>query len=229
MGFLVPLVGIAPAAPPAWWADGSSPILQDGMIPDNKGVANLGQAKWMAHRALQTIHMYAPTLADQIEGDLVGAGKPIPSWAEPVDDAGRLLQRSPLLIGQLKAITAPFYTRINAVIPSWLAAERLANGTETGDGIFPWTNTNAADDNNKGFATIGQLKASFAFHLTESADGDTLPDFYEWIMNGGTSGPGSGVDKDGDGWLDSAEVTAGGNPFKKDNPKVKLVVVVSGN
>jgi hypothetical protein len=68
------------------------------------------------------------------------------------------IMHAPLLIGQLKAIADPFYTRLHAVSPHWLEAERTTNGTNHPGSIFPWTSA-ASDDKNKGVANIGQLKA----------------------------------------------------------------------
>lgn len=223
------------ADPPAWWIQGPDPVIAPG-VPlgenGNHAVANIGQAKWMARRALETIRTFSPALASEIELELVGSGQALSTWVPAQDEEGKLLQKAPLLVGQLKAIAAPFYAKINAhntATATWLAAERTANGTESGDGIYPWTATNAADDNNKGVATLGQLKAVFSLHFTESGDGDGVSDFFELVQFGTTSGPGTGLDTDQDGKLDATEAQAGGVVGRKDNPALQLQVVVTGN
>ena len=48
--------------------------------------------------------------------------------------------------------------------PAWLEAERITNGTNHADSIFPWT-PETSDDKNKAIATIGQLKAVFSLRF----------------------------------------------------------------
>lgn len=235
-------------AEPAWWAAYN---VKTGAATNNRGPANIGQARWMASRAVEAIRSHSPSLATEIDTALIGDGKPLGSigWAAPANAAEFEKQKAPLLVGQLKAIATPFYDKINGVAPEWLAAERVANLTETGDGIFPWTNTNAADDNNKGVATIGQLKAVFSLHFTDSYDGDAIPDFYE-AMHGGQGTPldqdgnglpdqweidyfggvgiyGGNADVEPDGALNVTEYQQGTNPLKRDHPAVGLVLARS--
>lgn len=193
--FLVPLVllmGIpVHAVEPAWWtqvgADGLKVINSTVINSDPKGVANIGQAKYMAKRALEAMRLVIPDTADSIEAQLVGAGKIIPSWDPPA--AGSFLakaQFSPLLIGQLKAIADPFYTALNETDSEWVLSQLAENGTidlENLDNFFPWT-SNEEDNADKAIATIGQLKAVFSLRFEtipqemESADIGALdPDF----------------------------------------------------
>jgi hypothetical protein len=179
------------AAPPAWWSDGNPPVIDPQAAPNNHGVANIGQAKWMAKSALEALRAERPDLATLVEADLVGTGKPIASWAAPTTAEQQEQQRRPLLLGQLKAIAAPFYDRLQAADPTWLAAQATANGMPTTGSHYPWT-TATNDDANKAMATIGQLKAVFSLRF-EALSGGVDP-------NG---------DEDGDGLVNSVESSLG--------------------
>lgn len=175
---------IAPAAPPAWWSYGSPPVIDAAAAPApdaNHGVANIGQAKWVAKNALEALRLTLPGLAAQVEAGLVGSGKPIASWAIPVTQPEKDAQRAPLLLGQLKAIAAPFYQQLATVAPEWVAAAFLRNGMPA-TGTYPWS-TDPADDANRAPATIGQLKAVFALDFLADyetgADADDLSDLWE--------------------------------------------------
>ena len=55
-----------------------------------------------------------------------GAGAVVDlSVPDPKTPAWLNQQKAPLLIGQLKAIAAPFYTRLHAADPAWLEAQRI--------------------------------------------------------------------------------------------------------
>jgi hypothetical protein len=166
VSLLIPCISLL-AVPPAWWSEGSPSVIVTGAEQNNKGVANIGQAKFVAKRALEALRAVQPVTADAIEQELIGTGKPLVSWDAPTNDEQRLKQYQPLLIGQMKAISAPFYTKLHALSPEWLEAELVANQTkDTSDPLnyFPWTST-TADDANKAPATIGQLKAVFALRF----------------------------------------------------------------
>ncbi len=220
---------IAQAAPPLWWGQGNTPVIDPNAQPDNKGLANIGQAKWMAKNALESLRATVPTIASQVEADLVGAGKPITSWNPPTTDAEREKQRAPLLVGQLKALAAPFYQRIHASAAPWLLSERALNQMPDTGTYYPWISDTG--DGNYSPANIGQLKAVFSLRFTESQDGDSVSDLFEYVnygsLNSGMENTGTTLlDLDGDGWLDTAEQSAGGNVQHKDNPKLLLQATV---
>ncbi|MFD0894237.1 hypothetical protein KBB96_09500 [Luteolibacter ambystomatis] len=209
----------APAVAPTWWSNGTPPVIDPAATPENHGVANIGQAKWVAKNALETLRSVVPDVAEQVEADLVGSGKPLASWDAPVTQAEKDAQRAPLLIGQLKAIAAPFYARIHAVAPDWLATERDYYEMPSTGTFYPWTAT-TADDQNKAVATIGQLKAVFSLDFTvdreTGADADGLPDLWEyrWFQQLHAAGTG---DNDGDGISNADEITNGTDPNKADS------------
>lgn len=225
--------------PPAWWSDGDPPAWDVNAEPNNKGPANIGQAKWMASEALRALQAVDPALSAAIRDDLTlpqpdsngGTFPPIldfsvpdpkpPDWIEK--------QKSPLLIGQLKAIATPFYTRLNALDSTWLANQRTANGTNQPDSIFPWS-TGTDDDMNSSIAMVGQLKAVFSleFEVLQSTladpDGDGLPTSLELILgldpnNADSDGDGTSDgagDYDDDGLTNLQEVGARIDPAKAD-------------
>ena len=102
--------------------------------------------------------------------------KPAP-WQE--------LQHSALLVGQLKAISAPFYDVLHGVAPLWVDHESSTaaelgqlqlNGTkDSGDSAnyYPWT-SDTGDDRNRAIATIGQLKAVFSLRFDADRDNDGI-------------------------------------------------------
>ncbi|MCX6875378.1 MAG: alpha/beta hydrolase [Verrucomicrobia bacterium] len=206
------------SADPVWWSLGTPSVIDPAATPNNHGPANIGQAKFMANRALDALRAVLPTLASQIEADLVGSGKPVVTFAVPAmpDAAWQQAQKAPLLVGQLKAIAGPFYEHLNSVSPLWLQGELQANGTQSAGTHFPWT-VSTADDNNRGLATIGQLKAVFALHfetlaasLDNDYDDDGLTNAEEVAHHTDPHNP----DTDGDGMNDAWEVQWGLDPLR---------------
>jgi hypothetical protein len=208
-GIVLAIAGGINAAPPAWWSNGNPPVINPQAEVNNHGVANIGQAKWMAKSALEALRAERPDLATLVEADLVGSGKPIASWATPVTTEQQEQQRRPLLLGQLKAIAAPFYDRLQTADPTWLAAQATENGMPNTGSHYPWTAT-TSDDANKAMATIGQLKAVFSLRF-ENLSGGVDPNGDEdgdGLVNSVEAGLGTSTedaDTDGDGIPDGAD------------------------
>lgn len=209
------------AAPPAWWAqvgtDGHRVIDPTSTDPNPKVPANIGQAKFMAKRAVEVLQLLAPATAASIGADLVGPGKIIPTWGAPVaGSADAQEQRAPLLVGQLKAIAAPFYQHLHDSDAAWLEAQLQMNRTKDsadGGNFFPWTSV-TTDDANRAIATIGQLKAVFSLRFeTLDTDGDGLPNIQEIAL--GTDPNDS--DTDNDSLTDGQEVMLGTDPSDSDS------------
>lgn len=205
--FVMSSAMLATATPPSWWSNGNPPVIDLGASPDNHGMANIGQAKWMVSEALRALDATAPQIAASIRSDLNGTSPSnrIVDLAVPDPKAPEWLekQKSPLLVGQLKALAAPFYDRLNITSHDWLDHESSEpsekgqlqlNGTKDhGPGgvtnIHPWTSI-TADDVNQSPATIGQLKAVFSLRYeslppaARDADNDGMADSLEKSMAG---------------------------------------------
>lgn len=216
--------GSAIAAPPAWWSAGDPPVIDPGAPDNNKGPANIGQAKWMAKNALEALRAVDANTANAIEADLVGPTKPISSW-----NPGQNGNNAPLLIGQLKAISAPFYVHLNGRAPTWLANQKLEAQTDVAGSLFPWAS--ATGPQNKAMANIGQLKAVFSLHFDQlllegeaDLDGDGMPDSFEWgIILTDPNDPYTDLvsftaeaDADGDGLSNIREFQIGSNCLSAD-------------
>lgn len=207
------------AAPPAWWSSGTPPVIDPTASVENHGVANIGQAKWVAMSAIETLYRIWPDLAYDIESDLVGEGKPIASWSAPTTQAEKDQQRAPLLLGQLKAIAAPFYKHLHLYSPLWLDAERdFYEMPDTGS-EYPWESDVPADGSNKSPALIGQLKAVFSLDFTADREtgpaADGLPDLWEYRFFENLSAGAAG-DPDDDGFTNVQEYANGTNPVQAD-------------
>lgn len=230
------------AAPPTWWSESSTSVIDPTAAPNNHGVANIGQAKWMAKNALNVVRAIHPATADAIEADLVGSSKPIVSWDAPVTQAQKDAQRAPLLIGQLKAIAAPFYSKLHTLDAVWLDGQLTQNQTKDSSdsgNYFPWT-SGTTDDANKAVATIGQLKAVFSLRFEGlssgslvDSDADGLPDDWEanllqWLNAQDPQNPltdiAPGGDADSDGLKNLHEYQVHTDPTFPDHPALQLQV-----
>lgn len=251
LGLMFALGGSALAQQPAWWAWPEASVT-NGQPTDHRGPANLGQAKNMVRAALAAVKIKRPDLAAEIEAEVVGAGKPIPSLSPPATPQQVEMNYAPLAIGQLKAISAPFYEVFHDNASGWLESELVNAGTKDAAdaaNYFPWTSNNS-DDNNRGIANQGQLKAVFALRI------ETLPSGIPsaWVQtqlgrlaawgipltefNDGNDYDGDGLtnleeyeagtdplvaDSDGDGISDGEEVLAGTNPLSRDMDPVTIL------
>ncbi len=230
------------AAPPDWWtqpdAAGAAAINPAATDANPNGPANIGQAKFMAKRALDSLSAIDPALAARVyqkltvpqAGPSAAAGLlaaiidfEVPG--EPLPASWHASQHTPLLLGQLKALATPFYDILQLAAPRWLdhpAADPAQQGqlqlNATKDPAapsnpYPWS-ADPADDQNQAPATIGQLKAVFSLHFeslnaTLDSDNDGLTNAAE--ESNGTNPRQS--DTDGDGITDAWELTWGLNPL----------------
>lgn len=241
-GIILTIAGGINAAPPVWWGQGDPPVVDPAAEVNNHGMANIGQAKWMAKSALEAIRVIQPNTADAIEAELVGSGKPIASWDAPATQEQRDAQHAPLLIGQLKAIAAPFYFKLHDLDSAWLDDQLTQNQTKDvsdSANFYPWSSA-TTDDDNKAAVTIGQLKAVFSLRLEtlaidEDQDNDGLPDAWE-IANGldptddGSSNAANGWsgDLDGDGVSNSDELSGNSDPNNAGDFPVQVIQITKG-
>jgi len=235
LALLVPVQG----DPPQWWQNGNPPVIDPAAEANPLGPANIGQAKWMAKRALETLAAIDPQLADGIEQRLTQTrpnqdGAMVPAILDfgtpvaPQDAAWHERQHAPLLLGQLKAIATPFYDQLHLAAPSWLDYDssdpatqgqlQLNGTTDPADAanFYPWT-SDPGDDANHAIATIGQLKAVFSLRF-ESL-GASLPsgDYdHDGLTNAEEAALGTdprNPDSDGDGMPDGWEIKWGLDPL----------------
>lgn len=202
------------SAPPDWWSQGSPPVVDPNAEQNNHGPANIGQAKWMAKSALQALRTKYPAVANEVEANLVGHGRIISDWNPPFEQATRESNHAPLLTGQLKALSAPFYDILHAHEPAWLESQLVANQTKdvaNPANYYPWT-VSIADDQNHAPTTVGQLKAAFSLRFSEipDSDSDGIPDSWESAhgMNSQDASDSQG-DLDGDGLTNWEEFLLG--------------------
>jgi hypothetical protein len=232
------------AAPPAWWSqpDMTGHAVLDTAVadPNPMGPANIGQAKFMAKRALDALNTCDPALAVEIHEKLtVPQPKPSDPSAltpalldfgvpgEPLPDDWHERQHAPLLVGQLKAIATPFYDKLHAVAPTWLdhespdpAAQGQLQLNATKDqadpsNFYPWS-SNTGDDQNQAVATIGQLKAVFSLRfesLGATLDSDYDDDGLTNTEEASHQTDPRNPDTDSDGMNDAWEVQWGLDPL----------------
>jgi hypothetical protein len=214
---LIPIASVvlatgALSADPAWWTTRG---VKTASPASNLSPATIGQAKHIAAMALAELKPRLDALSYlALKADVTAVVNfALPTTAEQFEE-----QRAVLVIGQLKAIADPFYRHLNGIVPLWLAQQRAANGTQDALNptfIFPWTNS-SSDDANTATASLGQLKAAFAFRFETDSDANSLSDFWEYRFLG-QLGNSSGVDLDGDGFTNLQESQFGTNPNSIDS------------
>jgi len=230
------------AAPPAWWSlpDANNHTIIDPTIIDAnpKGPANIGQAKYIAKRALDILNTVDPSLATQVR-DKLSRNQPKPSSPGelqpaivdfelpglPLPDDWHARQHAPLLIGQLKALATPFYDVLHLTVPLWLDNESSdpsllgqlqLNATKDHadpSNYYPWS-SDPSSCHNQAVATIGQLKAVFSLRLDTlnailDSDHDGLTNAEEALHHTDPFNP----DTDGDGMPDAWEIKWGLDPL----------------
>lgn len=169
---------------PSWWLETGAVITN--RPPNDFGLANLGQAKWIAWNA-------AHVLDDNLTN---GAGTALLTFVAGLSVSNGF---SPLNVGQLKNLAKPFYDRLNE-------DGQLSAMPEGMPGTYPWTET-TEDDNDFGAANVGQLKYVFSFDLDRNANG--IADWWEPYLPSYEVPPPTGTDEDQDGLSDEWESTFG--------------------
>ncbi len=201
------------AAGPHWWFDGNPPVIDPSAADaDPNAMANVGQAKWMALEALRAVGRTDAAMEADIRERLIPT---VFSDQPPATLEEELSQKAPLTLGQLKAIAKPFYDAFNGVDPAWvgeqLAPYEVALTKATGnelpawgyvlDGYYPWDPANTTAAFHSSPATIGQVKAVFAFDPNADGDGDQLADLWELKFGFDTGNP----DQDGNSIIDAED------------------------
>ena len=146
------------ASEPEWWSRRG--VIDPERLPRDFAAANQGQVKHLATQAYQ-----------EMEDSLIGgAGETISSLVHGFSDAGNYY---PVNLGQLKAVAAPFYTRLG--LPT------------------PWTGI-PGEQNDYAMVNIGQVKNAFSFdiaralelscpsNITVGQSQSTDPDYTGWAV-----------------------------------------------
>ena len=207
------------AAPPAWWA---SRHVTNGNPVNDYAPINQGQLKNLIKGAIEELDSHLSNGAGQDLDALIA------NWATPTvvtDDY------SAVNIGQLKAVAALVYDRLN--IP------------------HPWKSS-AKEADDFALANIGQAKNLFAFDLTMDTNSVGIPDWWRSKFGLSFSTPADALvsapggisylkkyqlglnplipDSDGDGADDGTEITEGSDPSdpnSKPPPPPPLIAVAT--
>lgn len=112
-GILLALIITALAAPPLWWSTANPPVIDPAASVNNRGPANIGQAKHMAKSALDALRPILPDVADAIEVDLaaivdltVPDPKPV-GWSESKEPRSSSASSRPSPIPSTPTLTPP--------------------------------------------------------------------------------------------------------------------------
>lgn len=140
-------------APPVFGKAGHDPDTYDEWVADNYAAANLGQAK----------NLFTAAMNEMEAASAGSVGVTIPAMFSafsylPEDNY------VPLTIGQLKALSAPFYD----VMHEADFTVTLAGDTVVPDDTYPWTQDETTE--NLAIANLGQLKHVFSFSLDDWSD-----------------------------------------------------------
>ena len=207
---------VAFSGPPQWWFERG--VIDENAQEENYSAVNAGQAKWMATQAhAELSERLAPFGGVDFELEDVFPEVPANPDAEWYEK-----QKAPLNLGQLKAISKPFYDNLNRVSPGFLNFQAGINGVPWQQGqTYPW-NPNTPIEENLALANIGQLKSTFAFQFGVDSDSDGIADFWEFGATAQASGGveeglaalgGNGANSDGDYLSDTEEFALGTDPF----------------
>jgi len=188
------LLQSAVAVAPEWWA--AQGVLNQQKAADDYSVANVGQLKNVAHKAMLALDVGLPGGA----GDEIHAL--VDPWSDGPAEGVTRDDYAALTLGQLKAVARPFYDRLAALYV------RAA-------GSYPWSGSaNAADD--YAVENLGQLKHVFAFDIMPAdVNFNGVPDLWEMLMFGNLDQD-MDADFEGDGLSNWAEFLFGSDPKKAD-------------
>lgn len=207
---------------PAWWAERG---VMNGEAQNNFGPVNIGQAKWMVTQAHAEMEAKVPGGAGFDLTDL------FPAPPQNPDQAWYDAQKKPLNIGQLKALSTPFFDRLHALDSAWLTNQMQINGIKSpygqdfpwyADQKYPWDADTPVAENFKP-ANIGQLKAMFSFDFPSlDTDSDGLLDSWEMaLINANPNDPYEtladvtpSADPDGDSVTNAQEYENGTDPLE---------------
>jgi YD repeat-containing protein len=166
-----------PANYPAWWYDGTIPgtsiVSTAGThaVADNYGPVNVGQLKWVATRAKNYLDVKLASVGGS-QIDLTQFFPAMPATNDPGYAAALAKNYTPANVGQLKALTKLFYSRLNTVGYDTNAYLKTCGFPPTWASRMPWSTAYVSGDNYKA-ANLGQLKVAFGFNLDGQNTFDT--------------------------------------------------------
>ncbi len=212
-------VGLHLQAAPVWWSDSDYQLIDSAKTASDNALVVQGQAK----QAFAASKSYFDDVFIQFDG----AGEDIDTLFESSWFTTPTYDYTVLLNGQLKSLAHPFYKRLDELgIPLSLV------GFEAGyNEPFPWTEDDLSDDVDYAPALIGQVKHVFSFDLDLSQDGDSIPDWWEYVF--GTDPEvdtdNSATDSDGDSRTDSTEYAEKTDPTDYYDGALPTLTIVSGD
>ena len=197
------------ALPPPWWTEAPTRIIDPQAAPAPLSPVNLGQLKHVAAQAKKHL--------DTVYGSYGGAGSEIDALVAAFSrDAST--NAAPALLGQIKAVAKPFYTRLQAI--GYDTRQNLiARGyPATWAHPTPWDPAATSETaQNNALTTLGQLKMVFSFDISADSDMDGLPTAWELAAGSNPNDPNPPTnDRDDDGLSDFEEYQLGTNPNVKD-------------
>jgi len=172
--------GEIPESYPSWWLEYSIINFQTENL-QNQSSINQGQAKFFTQQAIQYL--------DDRLSKIGGAGFTL---TESLDTSKQAAHYSPLNLGQLKNLTAPFYQRFEEIgfsplSPGWPTTLHLVDPVEQDlSPNYPWLSDTGTQNLNH--AKIGEVKHLFSWNLdlwlAVDSEPDGLPDYWEkWVVD----------------------------------------------
>jgi alpha-tubulin suppressor-like RCC1 family protein len=216
---LICAVAIPAQSAPNWWSDPDYRLIDSNQTTSDNALVLQGQAK----QAFAASKSY-------FDDELIqfgGAGEGVDALFSSTIFTNSDYDYHVLLNGQLKALAHPFYLRLDELgIPLSL----VGFGPDY-TGEFPWTDDDLSDDADNSPALIGQVKYVYSFDLSLSQDGDSIPDWWEYIfaIDPSVNIDNTTTDSDGDLRLDLTEYNEKTNPTDYYDGMLPSLTIVSGD
>lgn len=174
------------AAPPEWWSQGDTRVIDETSVADNYAPVNAGQLKLVAKKAM--LH-----LNENLQGGAGSAIEAIVAQFEPRAGqnyspeelaALREANYATINLGQLKAVAKPFYDRLIAA--GYDTKQNLIDHGYPANWAhnYPWDPSTPAEENYAA-ANIGQLKVVFSFEVDSGGQPPVAPVHFAAVPGNG--------------------------------------------